>query len=109
MEARKPRPPRTLLAASAEITDLQSSREVKAQTLDVSVSGCYLEMPDPLPVRAAVRLKLTFNNSSLTVFGDVVRSEKGKGMGVKFRGLEPSQLTTLKGWFFAADRPGFGW
>ena len=105
MEARKPRAPRTLLAATAEIVDLQSSKSLSAQTLDLSVAGCYLEMPNPLPVRSAISLKLTYNESALTVFADVVRSEPGKGMGVKFRTVEPGQLSILKGWFFALDRP----
>jgi hypothetical protein len=52
-----------------------------------------------------VRLRLTYNGSSLTLFGDVVRSETNKGMAVRFRAIEPAQLATLKGWFFALDRP----
>jgi len=105
MEARKPRAPRTLLAATAEIVELQSGKSLSAQTLDLSVAGCYLEMPNPLPVRSAISLKLTYNESALTVFADVVRSEPGKGMGVKFRTVEPGQLSILKGWFFALDLP----
>lgn len=105
MEAKKPRSPRTPLVASAECVDAQSSRVIRAQTSDVSLSGCYLEMPEPLPIRSALTLKLTYNGSSLSLFADVVRSEKGKGMGVKFRGVEPAQLAALKSWLFAADRP----
>ncbi len=107
MEARKPRAPRTLLTAAAEIVDLQSTKTLTAQTLDVSFAGCYLEMPNPLPVRSAISLKLTFSESSITVFADVVRSEPGKGMGVKFRAVDTGQAAILKGWFFAADRPDF--
>jgi hypothetical protein len=107
MEARKPRAPRTLLAATADVVDLQSGKSLNAQTLDLSVGGCFLEAPNPLPVRSAIRLKLTFSGSEITLFADVVRSEPGKGMGVKFRALEPGQLSVLKGWFFAVDRPGW--
>jgi hypothetical protein len=107
MEARIPRAPRTILAAAAEITELHSpaAKPLVAQTLDLSVAGTYLEMPNPLPVGAAIRLRLTFNECSLTLFADVARSDPGKGMGVKFRALEAAQLSVLKGWFFAADRP----
>jgi PilZ domain len=99
--------PRTILAATAEILELHSTsgKSLSAQTLDLSVSGCYLEMPDPLPVRAAISLKLTYGESVIAVFADVVRSEPGKGMGIKFRALEPPQVAILKGWFFAVDRP----
>jgi hypothetical protein len=94
-----------LLAATAEVVDLQSGRSLSAQTSNLSVSGCYLETPNPLPVRAAISLKLTLRGSTITVFADVVRSEPGSGMGVKFRAVELAQLAILKGWFFAADRP----
>jgi hypothetical protein len=105
MEARKPRAPRTLLAATAEIVDLQSTKTLNAHTMDLSVGGCYLETANPLPVRSGISLKLIHGETAITVFADVVRSEPGKGMGVKFRALEPGQLSILKGWFFAVDRP----
>jgi len=107
MEAQKPRAPRTLLTASAEVVDVQSGKSQSAQTLDLSLAGCYLETPNPLPLGSAIRLKLLFNESSISLFGDVVRSEPGKGMGVRFRALESGQVSVLKGWFFAADRPGW--
>ena len=71
------------------------------------MGGCYLEAPNPLPIRAAVRLKLIYSESSLTLFGDVVRSQPSEGMAVRFRTLEPNQMDTLKGWFFSLDRPGW--
>jgi len=93
------------LGAQAEVVDLQSSKSFTAQTLDLSVAGCYLETPNVLPPGSAISLKLTFSGSATTVFGDVVRSEPGKGMGVRFRKMEPPQAAILKGWFFAVDRP----
>jgi PilZ domain len=104
MEARIPRPPRSPLAAIAEIVG-SSGRSQTAQTLNLSVAGCYLETPDPFPVGSEIRLTLSFSESDIVVFGNVVRSEPGHGMGVKFRELEPGQIVLLKSWFFAVDRP----
>lgn len=105
VEDRTPRASRSPLAASAKISDAQSGQSMPAKTSDLSVTGCYLETPNPLPIRALVRLQLIYNGTSLTLFGNVVRSELNKGMAVKFRAVEPSQLATLKSWFFALDRP----
>ncbi len=107
MEGKKPRPPRLLLVADAEIFDPLSSQLIPARTSDLSIGGCYVEMANPLPVRTAVRLQLTYNETSITLFGDVVRCEPGKGMAVRFRAIEPNQMATLKGWFFSFERPGW--
>ncbi len=48
-------------------------------------------------LRAAISLKLTYSETAITVFADVVRSEPGKGMGVKFRAVEPGAIVDLKG------------
>jgi hypothetical protein len=106
MEARQPRPPRSHLAATAEILG-PGDTLLTAQTLNLSVAGCYLETPDPFPVRSQLRLKLLFNESSIVVFGEVVRSETAAGMAVRFAPLPPGPLSILKGWFFAVDRPDF--
>jgi hypothetical protein len=104
MEGRKPRNPRSPVAAAAEVFDLQTGQTIAAKTSDLSVGGCYLPTAKPLPVRTAVRLQLSHNGSKITIFGDVVRSEPGKGMALKFRTVEPSQLDILKRWFFSLDR-----
>ena len=104
MEARTPRTPREALVADVEVVDLQSGRSVEARTLDLSMGGCYIEAPEPLSLRAAVTVKLTYNETCLAIFGDVVRSEAGKGMAIRFRALEPNQTATLKGWFFSIER-----
>ena len=104
METRTPRRPREPLVAEAEVVDLQSGRSVFARTSDVSMGGCYVEAPEPFSARAAVTVKLTYNETSLAIYGDVVRSEPSKGMAIRFRALETNQTATLKGWFFSLDR-----
>ena len=104
MGDKKPRAPRSPLVADVEIFDQQSAPVFQAKTSDVSMGGCFLEMPNPLPVRAIVKLQLTYNDSSITLFGEVVRSDLGKGMGVRFRSVGPNETSTLKGWFFSLER-----
>ena len=107
MDGNKPRIPRTLVDAPAVVLDLQSNRSMGARSRDLSIAGCYLEMPDPPPVRSAISLTLTYGESDLTLLCDVVRSEPGKGMGVIFKRVEPAQSMILKGWLFAANRQGW--
>jgi hypothetical protein len=107
MELRKPRPPRELLIADAEVYDQQSNQTIPGRTSDVSAGGCFVETPQVLPLRAVVRLKLFFNDETLTLFGDVVRSEPERGMAIRFRVLDANQTSVIKGWFFSLDRPGW--
>jgi hypothetical protein len=107
MESRKPRPPRQPLIADAEVYDQQSNLTIPGRTSDVSMGGCFVETPQVLPPRTVVRLKLFFNEETLILFGDVVRSEPEKGMAIRFRALDANQTSVIKGWFFSLDRPGW--
>jgi len=102
MDERKPRAPRAPVAAQAIVVELASGGTISGKTLNLSIGGCYLKATKPLPIRAAVRIQLSNNGSAITVYGDVVRSEPGKGMAMKFRSLEPGAASVLKRWFFAA-------
>ena len=103
MDERKPRPPRAPVAAEATVVELGSGGTISGKTANVSIGGCYVTTAKPLAARAAVRVQLRHNGSTITVYGDVTRSEPGKGMAIKFRALEPGVGGTLKRWFF-----GFG-
>jgi PilZ domain len=91
------------VAAEATVVELASGGTNSGRTANLSIGGCYVLAVKPLAARAAVRLQLTYNGSTITVYGDVMRCEPGKGMAIKFRALESEPATTLKRWFF-----GFG-
>jgi hypothetical protein len=106
-DLKQPRPPRHAIRADAQISDSLSGRLIIAETSDVSVGGCYIETSDPLEVRSTVRVQLSFNGSIISAYGDVVRSDKAKGMGLKFRGITSEHVATIKRWLFALDRPDY--
>jgi hypothetical protein len=107
MESRKPRAPREPLVADVEVHDQQSNQTIPGRTSDLSVGGCFVETAEVLPLRAVVRLKLFFNEETLILFGDVLRSDPEKGMAIRFRTLDANQTSVIKGWFFSLDRPGW--
>lgn len=104
MESKKPRAPRELLVAEAEIFDQQTSQTIPGKTLDLSLGGCFVETSEVLPVRSVVHVKLTYSEESILLFGDVVRSEPGKGVAIRFRALDANQTSVIKAWFFSLDR-----
>lgn len=106
-DLKQPRPPRHSIRADAQIADSVSGRTIIAETSDVSMGGCYVETCDPLDARSTARIEISYNGSTVTAYGDVVRCDKGKGMGLKFRGIAPEQVAIIKRWLFALDRPDY--
>ena len=104
MSEQRPRAPRASLAAEATVVELASGKSNSGKTLNLSISGCYVITAKPLATRAGVRVQLKYAGSAITVYGDVMRSEPGKGMAIKFRAMESVAATTLKRCFFAFDR-----
>ncbi len=107
MDSKRPRPTRHAIRANAQIADSVSGQAVSGPTSDVSLAGCFVETSTPLEVKSIVRISLTYGGATVATYGDVVRSEPGKGMGLRFRGTAPDQLAVLKRWLFALDRPEY--
>jgi len=106
-DLKQPRPPRHIIRANAQISDSVSGKLIIGETSDVSLGGCYVECVDPFEARGTVRIQLSYSGSTVSTYGDVVRSDKGKGMGLKFRGIAPEQVAVIKRWLFALDRPDY--
>lgn len=58
-----------------------------ASTKDISLGGLYLTTQTRIPVGATLALRIPFGNEHLVVKGEVVYSNPGEGVGVKFRQL----------------------
>jgi hypothetical protein len=104
MDVKQPRPPRYSIAVTVQIADQLSGRSITGKTSDVSLSGCYVLMKDTPETKSTVRIQLSYKGSTVTAYGDVVRVEAGKGVGLKFRTIAPDQLAVLKRWLFVLDK-----
>jgi hypothetical protein len=98
-----PRAMRSPLIAEAVLT-LQSGAQVKARTTDISIAGCYVVTTIQLQRGTAVRVQLTYRSKTFCAMGQVIRSNRDKGTGIKFRTVEPAQLAVLQEWLFAQSR-----
>ena len=63
---------------------------------DISLGGCYVCIPSPLPVGQTVTLSIKTANLDLNVAGKAVSSHPGFGMGVAFQGFAREGEKTLK-------------
>src|SRR5260370_40991202 len=70
--------------AGVELTDLQSETQTKEQTSDLSLFGCHVATPKPLPPGTKVRVKISHRSESLEALGRVAFVRPHAGMGIFF-------------------------
>ena len=58
-----------------------------ASTKDISVGGLYMNTRDEMPEGAPLTLRLPFPEGDVVVNAEVVYSNPGRGVGVRFQGL----------------------
>jgi hypothetical protein len=85
--------PRVKCGNSVEVHVENQDAPIRARTADMSLGGCFVEMPNPLPTGTAVRLALWVKDTKLWATGKVITSTPGYGIGVQFTGMsEPEKM-----------------
>lgn len=67
-----------------------------ASTKDISPGGLYLTTQTRIPVGAALALRIPIGDDYVVVTGEVVYTNPGEGVGVKFRELSESARIALE-------------
>ena len=88
--------PRLKCANSVEVFPQGQTIPIRSRTSDLSVGGCFLEMPNPLPAGSQIRLGLWVKEFKMWVTGQVVTSTPGFGIGVKFTEIAERDRDQLK-------------
>jgi PilZ domain len=81
---------------SAEVYLAGENAPIRTRTSDLSVGGCFLEMPNPLPKARQVRIALWVEDFKLWTGAEVVTSTPGFGIGVKFIEMTEQDRNQLK-------------
>src|ERR1700739_1050507 len=96
------RGPRFPFVASAEVGEKMSGGQMIVRVTELSLYGCYLDMPNPLPSGSQVFVKIFTGTDFFEAEAGVVYSQPNLGVGLAFRNVEPSFLPTLKRWLHEA-------
>jgi len=92
------RDPRYPLVAEARVTDIGSGAEFKIRISDLSISGCYLDFPNPLPDGTEIIIKISRDDGVFETNAKVVFVLPRMGMGVHFTNTKPTQQAILARW-----------
>jgi hypothetical protein len=102
------RTPRYPFIATAEVIAPPSTSGISARVTELSLHGCYIEMPNPLPQDAPLTVKIYSEGKFFEAAGVVVYSQSAHGIGVSFQNIRPQFLMVLKQWLLAAAVAKYG-
>lgn len=103
-EVDRRRTPRYPFVATAEIVEQISGTPMPARVSDLSLYGCYVDMPNPLPSGTHVYVKIFTDADLFEAGASVLYSHENLGMGLAFRDVKPHFLPTLQKWLLQALR-----
>jgi PilZ domain len=93
----RPRARRYPFAASIELVEMDSERESREQTTDLSVFGCQVSAQKPFAAGTRVRLRIIHRGAIFAALGQIVNVRKNS-MGLLFTKIEQKDQAILEKW-----------
>lgn len=87
--------PRHTVQVPIEVQLEGSKTTLAAETSDLSRNGCYLRLPNPLPVGLWVRATLWLDTVPIQIAGRIVTRHPNFGNGIMFLKIEDQDTQTL--------------
>jgi hypothetical protein len=87
--------PRYSIVGTAEIWEQGYSFSNRGTVTDISMSGCYVQMLNPMTIGQKLRFKLTLGKTSFEGDAVVVNQHPSLGMGIDFENLTAEQQKNL--------------
>lgn len=86
--------PRVRCDVSVELRP-QGASVIWGKASDLSIGGCFVEMPAPLPVNSPLEVFLWLNQTKVRLQGSVASAAPGFGIGVRFLNVNPQDRELL--------------
>jgi hypothetical protein len=96
-----PRARRYSFIAAAELTQLESSAQLKDNTSDLSLFGCHIKTQEPWPQATKMRIRITHKGATFAALAIVAHVQPGAGMGIAFTKIAPNDQAVLDKWIAA--------
>jgi len=104
IRSKRPRPPRYRFIASAELTDTDSSEQLKEVISDLNLFGCYVRTQQPWPAGTHVRIRISHKAAIFEALGRIAYAHRATGMGITFTFVGPNDELLLESWVAALRR-----
>ena len=96
MSVERRRSSRIPFAASAEIIDDAENTRSTSQVSDLSLHGCFVQLPNPFPEGTSVTIEIYKDEDFVETPATVAYFMPKRGMGLTFTGTEPQFAAVLK-------------
>lgn len=90
------RNPRVAVALQVEFRLAGKDVPLRSQTADISMSGCYVEMPLTLEIGSKVDMLFWLGDKKVNATGVVVTCHPQFGNGIEFTSMSSEALTKLR-------------
>jgi PilZ domain len=90
--------PRYTFVATTVLTDVTSATKLKGKVMEISRSGCYVDILNALPVGTQLMVNISCDRGTLALKGKILYIHQGIGMGVVFLDPPADQLEILDSW-----------
>jgi len=98
MQEERRRASRYFFSAEAELMEPQTEQRVTSRVGDLSLHGCYLDMMNPFPADALIKLKITAGDQTFQSNSRIVYAIPNVGAGVSFRDVDSQAQALLERW-----------
>jgi len=88
--------PRLRTINSVELHPVGQAAPIWGKAVDLSIGGCFVEMPMPLKQGTPVKIGLWIKELKLWINGRVASSRPGFGIGLQFTSIAPQDAERLK-------------
>ena len=102
------RTPRYPFIATVEVIQKGAQAGITGRITELSLYGCYIEMPDPFAKGTELLLKAYANGKYFETESVAVYANLGQGTGVRFQNVRPHYVSVLKQWLIEAALVKFG-
>ncbi len=101
--------PRYRLSIPAKLALEESANTFQGEILDISISGCFIKIPNPIPVDELIKVQFELFRHPIEFQGTVVWQASGavthpKGVGIKFAPMFKQQRRLMKAMNSRLDR-----
>jgi hypothetical protein len=96
--------PRMRCVASAELHPEGKNAPIMAGIADLSLGGCFVDMPMPLPIGTRLNLVIWLDSVKLQTPAEVSNTRPGFGMGLHFAALPAEEKSKLEAYLARIPR-----
>jgi PilZ domain len=108
VEDERRRTPRYPFIATVEVIRKGAQAGITGRIAELSLYGCFIEMPDPFAKGSELTLKVYADGKYFETEGVAVYANMGKGAGIRFQNVRPHYLGVLKQWLIEAALAKYG-